>query len=183
MTPPPKNLRLLVLDVDGVLTDGGLFYGPGDVELKRFHARDGLAMKAAPAAGLAIAILSARSSVALTRRVAELGVQLVVQGSTDKNRDLRRLLTAAEVAPEHTAYMGDDLADLAPMQRCGYALAPADAAVERPRRRPPRDRRQGRPRGRTRGDRDAAEGDRQVGEGPGRLHRRLTAGGSSSPTM
>ena len=130
MTPPPKNLRLLVLDVDGVLTDGGLFYGPGDVELKRFHARDGLAMKAAPAAGLAIAILSARSSVALTRRVAELGVQLVVQGSTDKNRDLRRLLTAAEVAPEHTAYMGDDLADLAPMQRCGYALAPADAAVD-----------------------------------------------------
>lgn len=130
MKPPPGNLRLLVLDVDGVLTDGGLYYGPGDVELKRFHTRDGLAMKASPGAGLAIAILTARSSVALTRRVNELGIELVVQGSGDKARDLRRLLTAAEATPEQTAYMGDDLADLGPMKRCGYAIAPADAASD-----------------------------------------------------
>ena len=130
MTPPSGPLRLLVLDVDGVLTDGGLYYGPGDVELKRFHTRDGLAMKASPGAGLAIGILTARSSVALSRRVAELGIELMIQGSGDKIRDLRRLLTAAEVSPEQTAYMGDDLADLGPMKRCGYAIAPADAATD-----------------------------------------------------
>ncbi|BAM04728.1 KdsC family phosphatase [Phycisphaera mikurensis] len=126
----PGTLRLLVLDVDGVLTDGGLFYGPGEVELKRFHTRDGLAIKAAPGAGLAIGILTARTSAALTRRAAELGVELVIQGSSDKSRDLRRLLTAARVQPEEAAYMGDDLPDLGPMARCGYAVAPADAAAE-----------------------------------------------------
>ena len=134
MTPaekrPPQGVRLLVLDVDGVLTDGGVFYGPGEVEIKRFHTRDGLAVKAAPSAGLRVAILTARSSEAVARRAAELGVDLVCQGSPDKKRDFRRLLTAAGVQAADCAFMGDDLPDLAAMGQAGYRIAPADAAAE-----------------------------------------------------
>lgn len=126
----PEGLRLLVLDVDGVLTDGGLHYGPGEVEIKRFHTRDGLAVKAAPGAGLRVGILTARSSEAVARRAAELGVDLVCQGSPDKKRDFRRLLTAAGVRAADCAFMGDDLPDLAAMGQAGYRIAPADAAAE-----------------------------------------------------
>ena len=76
MTPAPRasRIRLLVLDVDGVLTDGGLFYGASGEETKRFHVHDGLALMAARKAGLQIAVLSSRASAAVTRRMTELGV-------------------------------------------------------------------------------------------------------------
>ena len=126
----PAQIRLLVCDVDGVLTDGGYLYGPGGVEVKRFHTRDGMGMKLAMRNGLEIAILSARTGEATERRMAELGVEHVILGSSDKARDLRRLCTASHVEPDQTAYIGDDLMDLAAMHRTGYPIAVADAADE-----------------------------------------------------
>ncbi len=104
-------VRLLVLDVDGVLTDGTLVYGPGGEEVKRFHVRDGYALVAARRAGLAVAVISGRASAAVTRRLAELEVEEVHQGG-------------------EVAAMGDDLPDLPLLRAAGLALAPADAVPE-----------------------------------------------------
>ncbi|MEM8781869.1 MAG: HAD hydrolase family protein [Planctomycetota bacterium] len=126
----PADVRLLVLDVDGVLTDGGLYYGPGDVELKRFDIKDGFALRAAQRVGLRIGILTARSSQALAKRAAELEIEHVLQGSPDKARDIRRMATAAGFDLSQTAFMGDDLPDLPAMRLAGYPIAVADAATE-----------------------------------------------------
>ncbi|MEM7577423.1 MAG: HAD hydrolase family protein [Planctomycetota bacterium] len=126
----PADIRLLVLDVDGVLTDGGLFYGPNDVEIKRFDIKDGFAIRAAQRVGLRIGILTARSSHALAKRVAELEIEHVLQGSPDKARDVRRIATAAGFELSQTAFMGDDLPDLPAMRLAGYPIAVADAAAE-----------------------------------------------------
>ncbi|MCI0546415.1 MAG: HAD hydrolase family protein [Candidatus Rokubacteria bacterium] len=123
-------VRLLVLDVDGVLTDGGLCYGPAGEDTKRFHVHDGLALQAAGAAGLAIAVVSGRSSVAVTRRMAELGITEVHQGASDKVAVLEALLGRLGLRPAEVAVMGDDLPDLPVMQRAGLALAPANAVPE-----------------------------------------------------
>ena len=124
------SIRLLICDVDGVLTDGGYYYGPGGVEIKRFNTKDGLGLKLAMRSGLRVAILSARKGEATERRMAELGIEHVVLGSSDKKRDLRRICNANHVTPEETAFIGDDLMDLAAMNSVGYAMAVADAAVE-----------------------------------------------------
>ena len=126
----PADIRLLVLDVDGVLTDGGLYYGPGDVELKRFDVKDGFAIRAAQRAGLRIAVLTARQSQAVARRVAELGIEHVIQGSPDKARDVRRIANATGFALEQAAFMGDDLVDLPAMRLVSYPITVADAAEE-----------------------------------------------------
>jgi 3-deoxy-D-manno-octulosonate 8-phosphate phosphatase (KDO 8-P phosphatase) len=130
MPAEPRDVRLLVLDVDGVLTDGGLYYGPNDVELKRFNVKDGFAMRAAQRAGLRIGILTARTSAALTRRAAELEIEYVLQGSPDKARDVRRMAMAAGFELDQVAFMGDDLPDLPAMRRVGYPMTVADAAQE-----------------------------------------------------
>ncbi len=128
--PDPADIRLLVLDVDGVLTDGGLYYGPGDVELKRFDIKDGFAIRAAQRVGLHVAILTARQSDAVARRGAELGIEHVIQGSQDKARDVRRIATASGVPLHEAAFMGDDLVDLPAMRQVGYPMTVADAADE-----------------------------------------------------
>jgi 3-deoxy-D-manno-octulosonate 8-phosphate phosphatase (KDO 8-P phosphatase) len=125
-----RRIRLLILDVDGVLTDGGLYYGPAGAEWKRFDVRDGLALSRAVAAGLPIAVVSSRESEAVARRCAELGLTEVHQAAADKlavYEDLRARLRcrAADVAG-----MGDDLADLPLLRRVGVAIAPADAVAE-----------------------------------------------------
>lgn len=132
MTAAPRasRIRLLVLDVDGVLTDGGLLYGPSGEEGKRFHVRDGLALVAARAAGLRIAVLSSRASAAVARRMAELGVDEVHQGVTDKAGALDALRKRLGLETAEVAVMGDDLPDLGAMGRAGLALAPANAAPE-----------------------------------------------------
>jgi 3-deoxy-D-manno-octulosonate 8-phosphate phosphatase (KDO 8-P phosphatase) len=124
------RVRLLVLDVDGVLTDGGLFYGPEGEELKRFDVQDGLAIVEAQRAGLAVAIISGRRSVAVSRRAAELGVAEVHQGVGDKTAVLEALRERSGLAPSDLAVMGDDLPDLPLMRRAGLALAPANAVAE-----------------------------------------------------
>lgn len=132
MTAPARaaRIRLLVLDVDGVLTDGGLLYGPSGEETKRFHVHDGLALVAARKAGLLVAVLSSRASAAVTRRMAELGVTEVHQGVSDKEPVLRSLCERLGVRHTEVAMMGDDLPDLSAMARAGMALAPANAVAE-----------------------------------------------------
>jgi len=128
--PRASRVRLLVLDVDGVLTDGGLFVSAGGEEIKRFHVHDGLALVAARRAGLQIAILSSRASAAVTRRMTELGVGEIHQGVTDKAGALDALRERLGLAVGEVAMMGDDLPDLPAMARAGLALAPANAAAE-----------------------------------------------------
>jgi len=128
--PRASRVRLLVLDVDGVLTDGGLFVSASGEEAKRFHVHDGLALVAARRAGLQIAVLSSRASAAVTRRMAELGVSEVHQGVADKAGALDALRERLGLAVAEVAMMGDDLQDLPAMARAGLALAPANAAAE-----------------------------------------------------
>ena len=129
-----RQLRLLILDVDGVLTDGRLYYGADGAELKAFNALDGSAMKRLMAAGVAIAIISGRTSAALERRCAELGVAHVYAGMEDKAEALAALCAATAIDPERMAHVGDDLADLALFERVGLAVAVPNAhpaAIER----------------------------------------------------
>jgi 3-deoxy-D-manno-octulosonate 8-phosphate phosphatase (KDO 8-P phosphatase) len=120
-------VRLLVMDVDGVLTDGSIVYDDAGREIKRFHVRDGLWIKEWMALGYGAAVLSARSSGAVSRRMEELGVSRVVQGSGDKGAAVEGLARASGVTLGETAFIGDDLADLAAMRRVGYPMAVADA--------------------------------------------------------
>ena len=124
------RIRLLVLDVDGVLTDGGLYYGPSGEEIKRFDVQDGLAIVAARRAGLSVAVISGRASAAVTRRMAELGIAEVHQGVEDKAEVLSALTARLGLDVGDVGVMGDDLGDLAMMRRAGLALAPANAVRE-----------------------------------------------------
>jgi 3-deoxy-D-manno-octulosonate 8-phosphate phosphatase (KDO 8-P phosphatase) len=128
--PRAARIRLLILDVDGVLTDGGLLYGASGEETKRFHVHDGLALVAARKAGLQVAVLSSRASAAVTRRMTELGVSEVHQGVGDKASALASLCERLGVPTSAVAMRGDDLPDLAAMDRVGLALAPANAVAE-----------------------------------------------------
>ena len=116
--------------MDGVLTDGGITYSSSGEELKTFHVRDGSAIKLWMAAGHALAILSGRSSAAVTRRAAELGVALVLQGFADKGAGLDEILAATGCEPGQACAVGDDLADLALFARVGVKVAVADAVPE-----------------------------------------------------
>jgi 3-deoxy-D-manno-octulosonate 8-phosphate phosphatase (KDO 8-P phosphatase) len=125
-----RAVDLLVLDVDGVMTDGGLYYGPDGEALKRFDVKDGHRLVLARQAGLRAAILTARRSALVERRARELGLAPVCQGCRDKREGLRRLLEEAGVPAQRTAYMGDDLNDLPPMTMVRLAACPADACPE-----------------------------------------------------
>lgn len=125
-----RAIRLLVLDVDGVLTDGRLHYGPSGEEWKVFHVQDGLALVESQRVGLQIAVLSARASAAVSRRMADLGVREVHQGVANKAEFLADLIRRLGLTPAEVAYMGDDLQDLPLLTSVGLALAPADAVPE-----------------------------------------------------
>lgn len=123
-------VRLLILDVDGVLTDGRLHFGADGEALKVFDVRDGHGIKLLREAGIAVAILSARSSAIVERRARELGIERVVQGAADKGAAFAALAQACGVAAAHCAYVGDDWPDLAVLTRVGFAATVADAAPE-----------------------------------------------------
>ncbi len=127
-----RRVRALVLDVDGVLTDGSLYYGTRGESLKRFSARDGFGIKAAQAQGLRVAVLSGRVAAPLAARLADLGIEpeLVIQGSRDKAADLDRLAAILGLEPAEIAVVGDDIPDLPALRRAGLAACPADAAPE-----------------------------------------------------
>ena len=125
-----RNLRLVLSDVDGVMTDGTVLLLPGGGEAKAFHVRDGLGIVLARRAGLRVGILSGRSSEAVSRRAAELGIEIVRQGVADKAAALREIVAAEGIVPSQVAYMGDDVNDLGVMSEVGLSAAPADAPLE-----------------------------------------------------
>lgn len=125
-----RAVRLVFFDVDGVLTDGTIWMGPQGEAFKAFNILDGHGVKMLQAAGVATAILSGRSSEAVTRRAGELGIAHVIQGSPDKVADFERLIARLALAPEACAFVGDDLPDLGVMGRCGLAIAVANAVEE-----------------------------------------------------
>ncbi len=118
-----RRVRAIVADVDGVLTDGGILYGQGGVELKRFHSRDGLAVILARRAGLLVFFVSGRSSAALARRSRELGVDRLWQRAGDKGRILGILCDRYDLHPEELCCIGDDLPDLPLLSRAGLGVA------------------------------------------------------------
>lgn len=122
-----RKIRLLVLDVDGVLTDGRLFISPSGEEFKVFHVRDGSGLVAVQRQGVAVAIISGRDSEAVTRRAGELGIRHVRQGVADKAAELAALMRELGVSPAETACVGDDTPDIPMLKAAGLAIAVADA--------------------------------------------------------
>ena len=124
---PAAEIALVVLDVDGVLTDGRLWYGPDGETLKAFNVRDGHGIKSLVAAGIGVAVISGRRSAAVTARMRELGVADVAQGVGDKARALAELLKRNAVDPRRVACLVDDTPDLGLMAAVGLPAAVADA--------------------------------------------------------
>lgn len=122
-----QRVRLILLDVDGVLTDGTVHVHSGGGESKPFFIRDGLGMVWARRQGIEVGLLSGRPSDATTRRAAELGLHIVSQGGNDKREAFANILATHGFADEEVAYMGDDLVDLPILARAGLSTAPADA--------------------------------------------------------
>lgn len=131
VTERAGDIRLLVLDVDGVLTDGRLFFSAQGEELKAFHVRDGAGIVQLLRAGLQVAVISGRDSRAVERRMAELGVTWVRQGVNDKLAALRELLDILALGPQAVACVGDDTPDVPLLKaaRLGVAVADAHPAV------------------------------------------------------
>jgi len=124
---PLASIRLLMLDVDGVLTDGRLHYGSEGETVKSFHARDGRGIKSLLAAGVAVAVISGRNSAAVLRRCEELGIRDIQQGIADKAAAGRFLAARLGVELRHSACVGDDSPDVPLMKLVGLAVAVADA--------------------------------------------------------
>jgi 3-deoxy-D-manno-octulosonate 8-phosphate phosphatase (KDO 8-P phosphatase) len=123
-------IELLLLDVDGVLTDGSVIYADDGSELKRFHVRDGSGLKLWRLAGKRAAIVSGRKSAAVERRAAELGISPVIQGRDDKLAAFAEVLAATGLRAEQVCAVGDDLPDVPVLRRCGLSVAVADACAE-----------------------------------------------------
>jgi len=121
------RVTLLLLDVDGVLTDGGIIYDDTGREIKRFHVRDGHGIKMLGRAGVDVGIITGRTSGVVAVRAKELGISLVRQGAMDKVAAWREILASRGLAPEATAYVGDDIVDVPLLKSVGFAAAPADA--------------------------------------------------------
>lgn len=118
----------MIFDVDGVLTDGRLWYGARGESLKSFHTLDGHGMKMLMASGVSAAILSGRRSEAVAERARELGIEHVLQGVEQKGLSFERFVAQLGVPSETAGYMGDDVLDLPAMRRCGFACAPKEAS-------------------------------------------------------
>jgi 3-deoxy-D-manno-octulosonate 8-phosphate phosphatase (KDO 8-P phosphatase) len=127
LTARAQHIRLLVLDVDGVLTDGGLFFGDDGQEYKMFNSRDGHGMRMLQDAGIPIAIITGRQSEVVKHRMENLGVAHVYQGQREKLPAFEALLKEAGLAAEQVAYVGDDVVDLPILTRVGLAIAVQDA--------------------------------------------------------
>lgn len=123
-------IKLVVLDVDGTLTDGKLYIDNMGNEMKAFDVKDGLAISQSIKYGIKFAIITGKTSKIVERRGKELGIQEIIQGSWDKVNDLKKILEKYNFTFEETAYIGDDLIDLKPMKLCGFSACPKDAVHE-----------------------------------------------------
>jgi 3-deoxy-D-manno-octulosonate 8-phosphate phosphatase (KDO 8-P phosphatase) len=122
-----RRIELLVLDVDGVLTDGSLWFGPRGETLKRFNVKDGHGIKLVQQAGIQVAVISGRRSAAVTQRCRELGIRLVHQGVSDKLAVLQRLMEKLDLTPAQIACIGDDTPDIPLFTQVAFGVAVADA--------------------------------------------------------
>lgn len=122
-----RKLRLISFDVDGVLTDGKLYYSDDGREIKAFNVQDGAALKLLQQQGVAVAILTGRDSPMVARRAAELGIEHLFQGLDDKRVGLHRLLEQTGLTAEQTAHVGDDLQDLTLFDAIGFAISVPNA--------------------------------------------------------
>ena len=125
-----KEIKLLLLDVDGVLTNGSLVYTSSGEEAKTFNTQDGFGLRLMREIGLGTGVITARQSDIVSRRCAELKMSHVYQGVRNKNEAFREILATSNLKPYQIAYMGDDWLDLVLLQQVGLALAPANAVVE-----------------------------------------------------
>lgn len=125
-----SRVRLLLFDVDGVLTDGTILLHADGTESKQFHIRDGTAIVLAQRAGLLTGLLSARYAGSTAQRAAQLGIPIVVQGALSKLTALREILAAHDLALTEVAFMGDDVLDLPVLDEVGLSAAPADAVAD-----------------------------------------------------
>jgi 3-deoxy-D-manno-octulosonate 8-phosphate phosphatase (KDO 8-P phosphatase) len=125
-----KKIKLLILDVDGVMTDGRIIFDSNGVESKFFNVKDGHGIKMLQRSGIEVGIISGRQSVVVANRAVELGITQVFQKSLDKLAPYRTMLEATGVTDEQAAFMGDDLIDIPVLRRVGFAAAPADAVAE-----------------------------------------------------
>jgi 3-deoxy-D-manno-octulosonate 8-phosphate phosphatase (KDO 8-P phosphatase) len=126
LTEALAHIRLAIFDVDGVLTDGRLYYDNHGNEFKAFHAQDGHGMKLLQQAGIPIAIITARQSYLVTKRMQDLGIAYVYQGARDKLVAFEDLLQQVNCSADQVCYVGDDLLDLVVMKRCGVAITVAN---------------------------------------------------------
>ena len=122
-----KAVKLLICDVDGVMTDGRLFFDDKGIEYKAFHSRDGLGIKMLQRSGIPLAIITARSSDVVKHRMANLGIDLVFQGQQNKVSAYEKLCQQLKITAAETAYMGDDIVDMPVMNKVGLSIAVADA--------------------------------------------------------
>jgi 3-deoxy-D-manno-octulosonate 8-phosphate phosphatase (KDO 8-P phosphatase) len=130
INPRLRRIKMLLLDVDGVLTDGGLYYSADGVELKRFHAHDGYGVVRAFAHGLKIGLISGRTTPVVTARAVALGIEDVIQGTQDKVAAMRSLQEKYHFTDEEFAFMGDELFDMPLLRVVGFAAAPKNARPE-----------------------------------------------------
>lgn len=125
-----EPVRLLLLDVDGVLTDGSLIYSENGAEAKSFNTQDGLGIQLVQKAGVDVGIITARSSELVRRRAEELGMKYIAQGVANKLVAFKEILRQASLKPYQVCYMGDDWIDLSLLTRVGLAVCPANAVAE-----------------------------------------------------
>ncbi len=121
------KIKLLLLDVDGVMTDGRIIYDSDGGETKAFDVKDGHGLKLVQRAGIQVGIITGRQSAVVTRRAAELGIELVYQGVKDKTLPFAEILKKLALKPVEVAYVGDDVVDLPVMRQVGFAATVADA--------------------------------------------------------
>jgi len=122
-----RHIRMLILDVDGVMTGGSIIMDQHGDEWKAFNVRDGHGIKLLQRAGICVAIITGRSSSVVTARAQDLGIEFVIQGCLNKAEGLADLEQQSGIKAKYCAMMGDDVLDLPPMYQCGLSLAPADA--------------------------------------------------------
>lgn len=125
-----KPLKLMIFDVDGVLTDGRIIYNDEGQETKFFDVRDGHGIKLLMRSGINVAIITARESKVVTHRAANLGIELVYQGRKRKIEAFEELLEKTSLKPFETAYMGDDIIDIPVLKKAGFSAAVSDAVKE-----------------------------------------------------
>jgi len=125
-----EKVRLLLLDVDGVLTDGRIIYDNNGIESKAFHVRDGHGLKLLQRAGIKVGIITGRSSEIVSHRAAELGIDIVYQGAKTKLEPYEQILADLNLSDQQVAYVGDDLVDLPILRRVGCSFTVADAVAD-----------------------------------------------------